>query len=532
MDLTLFQDKRVLMIIIIGAGAAVITISGLLLIKPLPEEMIQDQSWSPLAEQGEVIEQPTCIPNWSCTNWTPCTEELTQTRQCIDVNNCEGVTGRPQTSRYCEPQVIQEEEPYLLSTIKLTTGLKHLISFNESTFNATFIDYELINQDIEPYRVRYELCFKDTNLTSDELLMKELLCEGVIENHDYDNWKGVIIAFPSQLADVLINDNFKNLLVCTSETNSSTLNSTAINQSISSLKKVCEWASDNIKELIMRGRGLIEPGVKFFEFNYRGSLFNLTTRNYLTFPYSLNSTSQNLINAVDLNRFFYDNCTSTLNKNEMCEELRIINHSGWWGLGYVYSLASMDIIIIHNETHYFNDEFEKNYLCSSKDLSISDLEEVCNFLVDNFNDESYNTSYDVIETPYGFNDLISGYGINASPESITYITDNSTLNLNLKVNFSESIEIIPGEFVDFDNISPNDFTMHLLDLTNDRLIAPLNSDFKSITGGYNYAFSYLTPNVLNLFQAVFHYKQAGYNYLNANTSPIAFNANIIDVEIE
>ncbi|MFH0936664.1 MAG: hypothetical protein V1815_03240, partial [Candidatus Woesearchaeota archaeon] len=31
---------------------------------------------------------PTCIENWSCEMWSSCSEQITQTRTCTDLNNC------------------------------------------------------------------------------------------------------------------------------------------------------------------------------------------------------------------------------------------------------------------------------------------------------------------------------------------------------------------------------------------------------------------------------------------------------------
>jgi len=48
---------------------------------------------------------PTCLPNWSCTEWQPapetiaCGESFTQTRTCADSNNCETQDGKPSESQ-------------------------------------------------------------------------------------------------------------------------------------------------------------------------------------------------------------------------------------------------------------------------------------------------------------------------------------------------------------------------------------------------------------------------------------------------
>ena len=44
-----------------------------------------------------------CIEDWECSKWTVCSEEGLQTRNCIDIKNCNTIIGKPETTRYCTP---------------------------------------------------------------------------------------------------------------------------------------------------------------------------------------------------------------------------------------------------------------------------------------------------------------------------------------------------------------------------------------------------------------------------------------------
>jgi|GEM_PF-5349498 len=513
---SLLENKTALMIILIGAGAAVITISGLVLMQPVPGQVITEpaQALNQLAAQDLILEQPLCIPSWSCSNWSSCDEDLKSLRECVDLNNCAEVTGRPQTIRYC--QVIQEvieETPYLLSTIKLTSGLKYLMSFNDSIFNATFIDYSLIGKAVNDYKLMRELCSKNSSeLTYDEQIKKDLLCKNVFGTHDYLNWSGVIIIETNRVNDLLFNDLFNKTLVCSS----------SANESINSLKKVCEWTADNIKELVMTERGLVEPGVKFFNFDYRGLTFNLTTRNYLSLD--------GIINEIDFYRYAYENCSLMSNSTDPMVELFCYNyegsynHSGWWGIGAVDNSVKATV--------YFNDDLEKQYTCSSGQLTLNDLKEVCDFIIDNLNDDSYNITYNIIQTNYTMNDLIREYGVNLTTTWIKYNSELDYLYIRLKANFSDIIELRPGELVNIGNLSPANFTIHVLDISNNRLLKPFMTLWQGLSSGNDYQFKYSTSKIPDYFQVIFHYEQDDYRYINANTSQIAFNVYMSNVSPE
>ena len=88
--------------------------------------------FSIFAITGQKIQpKKTCIPNWSCTPWSPCINN-TQTRTCTDLNQCPNATPPIQT-RTCT-----EEKPFKPSPIQITFPLVILILF------LAFLTYTLI----------------------------------------------------------------------------------------------------------------------------------------------------------------------------------------------------------------------------------------------------------------------------------------------------------------------------------------------------------------------------------------------------
>jgi len=47
-----------------------------------------------------IVASTTCVPNWSCGNWSACTNS-SQTRNCVDLNNCVTTTNKPTTTQSC-----------------------------------------------------------------------------------------------------------------------------------------------------------------------------------------------------------------------------------------------------------------------------------------------------------------------------------------------------------------------------------------------------------------------------------------------
>jgi len=65
---------------------------------------------------GNVV-TPTCIPQWSCTEWYPekCSGD-NQTRSCTDINKCNSNTGKPQETQNCSSSI---KKYFLWATIIL-----------------------------------------------------------------------------------------------------------------------------------------------------------------------------------------------------------------------------------------------------------------------------------------------------------------------------------------------------------------------------------------------------------------------------
>jgi len=59
----------------------------------------QDCGECPPQEEGE-----QCVPDWSCTAWSDCSPDGSQTRDCTDLNACEGAFSGPVTEQQCAYQ--------------------------------------------------------------------------------------------------------------------------------------------------------------------------------------------------------------------------------------------------------------------------------------------------------------------------------------------------------------------------------------------------------------------------------------------
>jgi len=44
---------------------------------------------------------PACVQNWNCGEWSSCQPDNTQTRSCVDLNNCGNDTGKPDETQSC-----------------------------------------------------------------------------------------------------------------------------------------------------------------------------------------------------------------------------------------------------------------------------------------------------------------------------------------------------------------------------------------------------------------------------------------------
>jgi len=74
---------------------------------PIEEELPEEE-----VPEEEVLE---CIPNWQCTDWSECVEEI-QTRTCTDSNNCGTTVNKPTESQSCEMPAF-DYTPYIVVVI-------------------------------------------------------------------------------------------------------------------------------------------------------------------------------------------------------------------------------------------------------------------------------------------------------------------------------------------------------------------------------------------------------------------------------
>ncbi|GEM_PF-2475259 len=73
----------------------------------------------------------TCTPNWNCSAWTDCTTNNTQTRSCIDLQNCGMTAGKPTETQSCnyvmpvrpvEPIVPETGQPAIVTETTQPSG--------------------------------------------------------------------------------------------------------------------------------------------------------------------------------------------------------------------------------------------------------------------------------------------------------------------------------------------------------------------------------------------------------------------------
>ena len=78
---------------------------------------------------NEQNQTTTCNSNWQCGDWAKCSDNGSQTRLCIDENNCSVATEKPIGSQTCVPQIENNITSYNQS--------KNITSSNESNISNT-----------------------------------------------------------------------------------------------------------------------------------------------------------------------------------------------------------------------------------------------------------------------------------------------------------------------------------------------------------------------------------------------------------
>jgi hypothetical protein len=58
-------------------------------------------------QQQIQLQTPECVPGWQCGTWSECSKSGTQTRTCIDQNNCGAAISKPTESQSCTRQIIE-----------------------------------------------------------------------------------------------------------------------------------------------------------------------------------------------------------------------------------------------------------------------------------------------------------------------------------------------------------------------------------------------------------------------------------------
>ncbi|MBR9682554.1 MAG: hypothetical protein GOV02_02675 [Candidatus Aenigmarchaeota archaeon] len=91
------MKKILLALLLVG----IVTVSGCTGSPVYSDEESSDQvQVEPVQENQEI-----CTPNWECGQWSECSPSGTQTRSCVDANNCGVTTDKPTESGSCTPEV-------------------------------------------------------------------------------------------------------------------------------------------------------------------------------------------------------------------------------------------------------------------------------------------------------------------------------------------------------------------------------------------------------------------------------------------
>lgn len=92
---------------------AVLLISGCTTDKGTTGRIIQQEP----AIGGVIQQEPECIPEWQCSEWSKCSPQGTQTRACTDTNNCGTNLGKPVESQSCT-YIASIGDPVIVGNLK------------------------------------------------------------------------------------------------------------------------------------------------------------------------------------------------------------------------------------------------------------------------------------------------------------------------------------------------------------------------------------------------------------------------------
>lgn len=89
----------------------------------------ENQTNTTTQNQQAGTQRASCIPNWSCSNWSNC-ENGKQFRTCKDLNNCNNISNKPKEQRSCSNLLssINKNKKQIVSTILIISFLS-ILSF-------------------------------------------------------------------------------------------------------------------------------------------------------------------------------------------------------------------------------------------------------------------------------------------------------------------------------------------------------------------------------------------------------------------
>jgi len=79
-----------------------------------------------------------CEENWSCTDWSTCANK-SQTRTCIDLNNCGTLINKPDETQKCKEEKQPEQQELLVTPTGLFSGLNTFNLLTTSILGLAFL---------------------------------------------------------------------------------------------------------------------------------------------------------------------------------------------------------------------------------------------------------------------------------------------------------------------------------------------------------------------------------------------------------
>jgi len=151
-----------------------------------------------------------CIQNWSCTNFTECTNE-TQERVCIDLNECNNNTGKPKEIQNC---TVENETEICIVNWNCSNWTECI---NETQTRICSDLNECNNETLKPFEIQN--CTNETN---------EIINKTCIINWSCSNWTNCINLTQTRICEDLnncINETGKPIEFqnCTNETINETI---------------------------------------------------------------------------------------------------------------------------------------------------------------------------------------------------------------------------------------------------------------------------------------------------------------------